>query len=112
MHLAAEGAPVVMTAGSDTPPTMNARPADLSPPKLGSRGRPGGALGLAMRGRGVSEVDSAGHYALDAGACSRSAHWGSELGESHVLVAKAKQDCSDSSSPSEHGHDRGRETAP
>jgi hypothetical protein len=41
-----------------------------------------------------------------------SAHWGAELGASDVLVANTKQDCSDSSHPSEHGHDRVRETAP
>jgi hypothetical protein len=32
-----------------------------------------------------------------------SAHWGSELGTSHVLVANMEQDCSESSNPLEHG---------
>ena len=31
--------------------------------------------------------------------CSRSAHWGSELSASDVLVVNTKQDCSDSSNP-------------
>ena len=44
----------------------------------------------------------------DVGAALLSAHWGSEFGASDVLVANTKQGCSDSSNPSEHGHDRGR----
>jgi hypothetical protein len=41
-----------------------------------------------------------------------SAHWWSELGASDVLAGNTNQDCSDSSNPSEHGHDRDPETAP
>jgi hypothetical protein len=41
-----------------------------------------------------------------------SAHWGAELGPSDMLVANAQQGCSDPFKPSEHGHDRVRETAP
>jgi hypothetical protein len=51
MHLAAADSPVVMTAGCGTPPAMNAGPTDVSAANLGSRGRPVGELGLAMRGK-------------------------------------------------------------
>jgi hypothetical protein len=62
VHPAADDACVAVTAGADTPLRMNAGPADPAPGNFGSGGRPARALGLALRGRRVSEVGSAGLY--------------------------------------------------
>ena len=65
-----------------------------------------------MRGFRASAVGSGVPAGSGAASAPLAAHWGSEPSASDVLVVNTMQDCSGSSNPAEHGHDRDRETAP